>query len=131
MRALTRTASIAAFATVILSGTPALAQDVDINKIFDCSEGGPLGAQTPAQCEDARMVLLNNCTSCHTFVPIVKAQKSEEAWDSQISIHQERVKLDEDEWQLLNDFLKSHFNETEPVPELPPALEALGSNQPA
>lgn len=131
MMSLTRTASVAAFVTVILSGTPALAQAVDINKIFDCSEGGPLGEQTPAQCEDARMVLLNNCTSCHTFVPIVKAQKSDEAWESQISIHRERVKLDDADWQLLNDFLKSHFNETEPVPELPPALEALGSNQPA
>jgi hypothetical protein len=111
---------------------PLAAQEVDIGAIFNCDAGGPLGAQTPEACAATRDVLLNNCTTCHTFVPIVKAQKSEAEWNSLLTAHRERVlHLTEGEFEALGEFLRAHFNETEPVPALPPALEAMSSNQPA
>jgi hypothetical protein len=114
------------------AAAPALAQDLDIDAVFNCSADGPIGDQTPEQCLAARDLLLNNCTSCHSFVPIVKAQKDEAAWTSLLAAHRERVlHLSEDEFRILGDFLRSHYNETEPVPVLPPALEALSTNQPA
>lgn len=113
-------------------GHPATAQDLNIEEVFNCSPDGPLGNQTPEQCMAARNVLLNNCTSCHTFVPIVKAQKAEPAWNSFLSGHRERVQhVSDDDFQLLGDFLKSHYNDTLPPPKLPPALEELSVNQPA
>jgi len=116
----------------IASVTPAAAQDLDFEAVFNCAEDGPLGAQTPEQCMEARNLLLNNCTSCHTFVPIVKAQKTEDAWNALLNLHRDRVpQLSEDEFELLGEYLRSHYNETEPVPELPPALEAIGTNQAA
>jgi len=111
---------------------PVAAQDLNIEEVFNCASDGPIGDQTPEQCVEARTILLNNCTSCHTFVPIVKAQKSEAAWNSLLTAHRERVlHLSDDEFKILGDFLRSHYNETEPVPTLPPALEALSTNQPA
>jgi len=111
---------------------PAAAQDLNIEEVFNCAADGPLGAQTPEECVESRNILLNNCTSCHTFVPIVKAQKSEDAWNSLLTAHRERVlHMSDDEFKMLGDFLRSHYNETEPVPSLPPALEALSTNQPA
>jgi hypothetical protein len=75
---------------------------------------------------------LNNCTSCHSFVPIVKAQKAPNAWDSTLSTHRERVpNMSDEDYQALRLFLKSHFNNKLPPPKLPPELEKLGVNQPA
>lgn len=111
---------------------PVVAQDLNIEEVFNCAPDGPIGDQSPEDCLAARNVLLNNCTSCHTFVPIVKAQKPEAAWAPFLSAHRERVPhLSEDDFKLLGDFLRSHYNDTVPVPALPPALENLGTNQPA
>jgi hypothetical protein len=123
---------VAAMLALPFGGIPAVAQDLDIEAVFNCSPDGPIGDQTPEQCLMARGILLNNCTSCHSFVPIVKAQKNEAAWTSLLTAHRERVlHVSDADFQLLEDFLRSHYNETEPVPQLPPALEALSTNQPA
>ena len=107
------------------------AQGVDIEVLFNCNADGTLGGQTPDQCKASRDVVLNNCTSCHTFVPIVKAQKSPDAWKSLLSVHRERVaEIPEEDFAQLELFLVAHFNETNPVPALPPELENLGTNLP-
>lgn len=107
------------------------AQGADIEAIFNCSAGGPLGEQAPEQCTASRTVLLTNCTSCHTFVPIVKAQKSPESWKSLMQVHRERAgQIPEEDYAQLELFLVAHFNETNPVPALPPELENLGTNLP-
>lgn len=111
---------------------PAQAQSVDLDVIFNCDADGPIGSQTPEQCLETRGTLLNSCTACHTFVPIVKAQKSEEAWNATLDIHRSRVpQMSDEEFEALRVFLQNHFNETLPPPTLPPALEALGSGMPA
>jgi hypothetical protein len=107
------------------------AQGVDIEVIFNCSAGGPLGQQAPKQCVASRNVLFGSCTSCHTFVPIVKARKSADSWKSLMQVHRERVgQVSEEDYAQLELFLVAHFNETNPVPALPPELENLGTNLP-
>ena len=117
--------------SALLPAVPsAIAQGVDINAIFNCEPGGPIGEQTPEQCAASRDRLLSTCTSCHTFVPIVKAQKTAEAWDAALEAHRVRVPdISDDEYEQLGLFLKAHFNDTLPPPALPPELEALGTGQ--
>ena len=108
---------------------PALAQDVDINAIFSC-EAAKSGGQSAADCAATREAILQNCTSCHTFVPIVKAQKTPDEWDSTLGVHRERLPdLAEPQMGQIRLFLVSHFNPSNPPPTLPPELEALGLQQ--
>lgn len=115
-----------------LPATPVLAQDLDMDVVFNCSDPAVMGAQSADECLAARTHLLNNCTSCHTFVPIVKAQKTPEAWTAHMNTHRERVMhMTDSDYQALTDFLKSHYTPEHEPPTLPPALEALSTNSPA
>jgi len=108
------------------------AQSVDLDAIFNCAADGPLGSQTPEQCLESRGVLLNSCTACHTFVPVVKAQKTPDGWNATLDVHRSRVPdLSDEQFEALREFLNAHFNDTLPPPELPPALEQLGTGLPA
>jgi hypothetical protein len=110
----------------------AQAQEFDINKLFDCTPGGPLGKQMPQQCEVARDKMLAACTSCHAFVPIVKAHKNDAGWRATMSSHRDRVNnLNDEEIEQVRLFLVAHFNDKRPVPVLPPELEALNTLPPA
>jgi hypothetical protein len=104
---------------------------VDITKIFWCTEGKN-GGQSSAQCAEARELILQNCTACHSFVPIVKAQKTEDEWDAVLSVHRSRVSnISDEEYAEIRQYLVAHFNPQNPKPELPPELEKLGTDQPA
>lgn len=125
--ALAAAAGIAVLASATLGIEPsAQAQNVNIEKIFWCKEGGPTGEQSEEQCVAARESILNNCTTCHAFVPIVKAQKSEEGWHSFLQAHRARVDMNDADYEQIELFLAEHFNPDNPVPKLPPALEQLG-----
>ena len=131
-----RRTAVAALAGCILFGTPfsafipAVAQGIDISVVFNCDAGGPLGEQTPEECVASRDATLTNCTSCHTFVPIVKAQKPADLWDATLEVHRSRVpNMNDQDYAQLAEFLKAHYNETLTPPTLPPALEALGTGQ--
>ena len=109
---------------------PAAAQEVNIEEIFWCNAGEPTGEQTQEQCIASRDATLTNCTSCHTFVPIVKAQKTPEQWHATMEAHRERVTtMNDEDYAQLEAFLAAHFNPENEPPTLPPALEALGTNQ--
>ena len=70
-----------------------------------------------------RDLVLNNCTTCHTFVPIVVLQMSKEAWERNSRDHRERVKaLSDTDFRTLYEYLKANFNPNRPVPKLPQAL---------
>lgn len=70
-----------------------------------------------------RELVLNNCTTCHTFVPIVILQMSKEAWQRNSRDHRERVKaLSDDDFKTLYDYLARNFNPSRPVPKLPQEL---------
>jgi hypothetical protein len=110
----------------------ALAQDFDINQVFYCNEGEPTGEQSPEECVAARESIFTNCTSCHSFVPAVKAQKTPQEWDATLQTHKTRIEtLTDADFEQIGKFLKSHFNPENPVPQLPPELEALTDLPPA
>lgn len=109
---------------------PVHAQEVNIEEIFWCNEGEPTGEQSPEQCLASRTAVLTNCTSCHTFVPVVKAQKTPDGWSAALEAHRDRVTdMSDEDYAQLHAFLAEHFNPENPPPTLPPALEALGTNQ--
>jgi len=82
---------------------------VNLNEIFPAGRG--------------RELLLNNCTSCHTFVPLVVLQLTKEAWERNKRIHRERVPgLSDADFDALYDYLEANFNPNRPVPKLPQSL---------
>ncbi|MBD25267.1 MAG: hypothetical protein CMG46_09720 [Candidatus Marinimicrobia bacterium] len=105
---------------LLVHSTSASAQELDIEKIFFC----PAGDMSEDDCLYARDTTLITCTACHVFTPFVKAQKTEEEWDSFLESHRGRVEETSDEdYEDISKFLKSHFNPDNPVPQLPPELE--------
>ena len=82
---------------------------VNIDAIFPAGKG--------------RDLVLNNCTSCHTIVPIVVLQMTKEAWERNSRDHRGRVSvLSDAEYKTLYDYLIANFNPQRPVPELPKEL---------
>jgi cytochrome c5 len=82
---------------------------VDIDAIFPAGLG--------------RELLLNNCTSCHTFVPIVMLQMTREAWERNSRDHRGRVTaLSDADFKTLYNYLIANFNPDRPVPKLPKEL---------
>jgi mono/diheme cytochrome c family protein len=95
--------------SAIRSGAPGEAYTVDLDAIF------PAGA--------GRGILLNNCQSCHTWVPVVVLQMNEEEWARSSREHRPRVEaLSDEDFATLYAYLSSTFTPERPVPELPPAL---------
>ena len=82
---------------------------VNIDEIFPAGRG--------------RELLLNNCTSCHTFVPIVVLQMSKDAWQRNSRDHRGRVGgLSDADFAILYQYLIANFNPERPVPKLPKEL---------
>ena len=82
---------------------------VDIDEIFPSGKG--------------RDLVLNNCTGCHTIVPIVVLQMTKDAWERNSRDHRARVTaLSDAEFKTLYDYLIANFNPQRPVPELPKEL---------
>jgi hypothetical protein len=70
-----------------------------------------------------RELLLNNCTTCHTFVPIVILQMTKEAWERNSRDHRGRVaSLSDADFKILYEYLIANFNPNRPVPKLPQEL---------
>jgi hypothetical protein len=70
-----------------------------------------------------REILLNNCTTCHTFVPIVLSQKTKEEWENTRLHHRDRVSgLGDADFKTLYEYLETNFARGHPVPKLPPEL---------
>lgn len=104
---------------------------VDITKILWCQDGQN-GGQTAEQCAQSRELILDNCTSCHSFVPIVKAQKTEAEWDALLASHKAYLtNTSADDLARIRQYLIVHFNPQHPPPALSPELEHLGIDQPA
>ena len=70
-----------------------------------------------------RDLVLNNCQSCHVWVPIVILQMDEDAWHRNSLEHRSRVEaLSDEDFETLYDYVSSTFTPERPVPELPRAL---------
>ncbi len=69
---------------------------------------------------DARDLVLENCTVCHSFVRIVMSQRTEQLWNSVMYRHIGRTgSLSYDKFAAIFDYLKENFNDTKPVPRIP------------
>lgn len=113
----TATKAVATTAAVSSSSSSASSagqsDKVDMNKILPPGKGQSL--------------LLNNCTSCHSFVCAVTGQRTADYWQTIKLGHTERVSgLAAADYDLLFSYLAENFNDKKPVPELPPALKDLG-----
>src|SRR5262245_44236552 len=72
------------------------AAKVNLNEIFPAGRG--------------RELVLNNCTTCHTFVPIVILQMTKQAWERNSRDHRGRVAaLSEADFKLLYEYLEANF----------------------
>ena len=68
-------------------------------------------------------MVLTNCTSCHTFVPIVILQMTKDAWERNSRDHRGRVaSLSDADFKTLYEYLIANFNPGRPVPKLPQEL---------
>jgi cytochrome c5 len=85
------------------------AAKVDLDKIFPPGRG--------------QQLVLNNCTTCHTFVPIVILKMTKEAWERNSRDHRGRVTgLSNSDFQFLYEYLAANFGPHKPVPALPQEL---------
>lgn len=101
-------------------GQNAQAQDLDLDEIFRCS---PTASVNEAQCGEARDLILNNCTICHAFVPIVLQQFDEPGWDGLFDRHADRSpQLTEEQTQKMVKYLAANFNQSIDPPDLPQEL---------
>jgi hypothetical protein len=122
LAALSAVVSISAGARLPLLATPAMAQDADLDAIFHCTATDDAGKQ---KCGQARDLILENCTSCHTFAPIVMQQFDANGWESLIHRHVAGGRVNNispDDVKVIQDYLTATFNPTQPVPQLPKAL---------
>jgi len=109
-------------------GMPAgvtVAQDgLDMDHIFRCTASDDTGR---ADCLEARNIITNNCTVCHTFVPIVMQQFDADGWTGLLDRHVQNGRVDQlsaEQVTKLHDYLSDNFNGDLPPPELPPELLA-------
>lgn len=98
------------------------AQGLDLDQVFRCAATDEAGL---AGCAEGRNLILNNCTVCHTFVPIVMQQFDGAGWTSLLDRHvgNGRVnQLSPEQVAAIHDYLTDNFNGTLPPPDLPPEL---------
>ncbi len=107
------TATVPPTAAATSASSSGTQSKVDMNAILPPGEGQTL--------------LLNNCTSCHSFVCAIKGQRTVDYWQTIKNGHRERVSsMSDDDYNSLFSYLAENFNDKKPAPELPPALQDLG-----
>jgi mono/diheme cytochrome c family protein len=111
------TTAPAAPAGTTAAAAPAVkAGQLDLNAIF------PAGA--------GRDLVLQNCTSCHTIVPIVTGQKPKGQWEVTKNNHLQRVSgLSKDQVDTIFTYLENNFGPDNPVPQLPQELLNTGTSK--
>jgi len=108
------------FVTLVLSPVTTQAQDLDMESILRCHTDEPEGQ---ALCDEGRNIIIENCTACHTFVPIVLQQFDEAGWKGLLDRHHARASaLSEEQFETLGNYLALNFNEEQEPPELPAEL---------
>lgn len=103
----------------IFMGSRGHAQNLDLDVVFRCAVG------EAEDCLAARQTILNNCTSCHTFAPIVMQAFDSDGWTGLLDRHVKNGRVDQlsaAQVQQLHDYLADNFNGDLPPPELPAAL---------
>jgi mono/diheme cytochrome c family protein len=77
-----------------------------------------------------RELVLQNCTSCHTIVPIVTGKKARGQWDVIKQSHSGRVTaMSRDDVNTIFNYLADNFGPDNPEPQLPPELLESGTSK--
>jgi mono/diheme cytochrome c family protein len=72
---------------------------------------------------DGRAAVLDNCTNCHTIVPLVVLQYPQAQWDNSARNHRSRVpRMSDADFKAAYAYLAKNFNPDRPVPKLPQEL---------
>lgn len=67
-----------------------------------------------------RDLMLRDCTTCHSFVPIVTGQRPNERWQSLKIDHKDKVPgTSEADYNAIFAYLMENFNNTKPAPKFP------------
>lgn len=117
-------AALAALLIGLSTSAPVQAQDVDLEAIFRCAATDDPGK---AHCFEARNLITNNCTICHTFVPIVMQQFDSAGWTGLLDRHVQNGRVNQlapEQIAAIHDYLSDNFNGSLPPPDLPPELLA-------
>lgn len=115
-------AAVAMGAVALGAGGMPSAQELNLDEVFHCQATDAAGT---AACGEARDLILNNCTVCHTFVPIVMQSFDANGWTSLIERHVKggRVnQLSTEQVAAIQAYLTENFDGSLPPPELPPEL---------
>jgi hypothetical protein len=105
---------------IVWHGAWAQGSQLDVNAVFRCAAKDDAGVKA---CVSARELILQNCTSCHSFVPIVLQQFDPDGWAALFERHRPRVpQLSDSQIQAMSGYLAANFNAAIPPPELPPEL---------
>lgn len=73
--------------------------------------------------KEKRDLVLNTCTNCHTFVPIVILRMDKGLWEQNKKNHRAYITaLSEKDWDGLYEYLTVNFTPDRPIPELPKEL---------
>ena len=121
-----RSTWVALLALVVLATTAfavvgtSRAQQLDMDVIFRCHGDSE---EDRALCDEGRDLIVNNCTSCHTFVPIVLQQFEAEGWEGLLDRHRGRVShLSDEQVATIHAYVSANFNPEQEPPPLPPAM---------
>jgi len=86
------------------AAAPAGPEPANVTEIFPAGQG--------------RDVVLNNCSSCHNLACSAIGQRTAARWDSLRESHKDKI-TDADAAAAFS-YLKSHFNDANPEPKVPP-----------
>lgn len=109
-------------AASLIDTRPSIAQELNLDLVFPCYAEDDAGK---AQCAEGREIILNDCTICHTFVPIVMQQFEPDGWMGLIARHREGDRiggLSDAEVETVTNYIIATYNRDHEPPELPPAL---------
>lgn len=111
-----------ALVAIACTARPAFGQELDINAVMKCA-GDAKAKQSAEACVAARGLFMQHCTSCHSFVPVVRQQKDEAGWGALMAGHRQRAAdVADPDYEAIGQFLKDHFTPDRPVPDLPQHL---------
>jgi len=107
-------------AMVAMIAFSARSQELDLKTILRCDAET---AQAEADCDRSRALVIQYCTSCHTFAPIVMQQFDEGGWASLMNRHQGWIpNLPEADFVQIRSYLTANFRPDLDPPELPQEL---------
>jgi len=76
---------------------------------------------------DGRILVLNNCASCHAVACAAIGQRTPARWEALQAAHREHIPaMSDEDLETIFTYLQSNFDNTQPEPEIPQAFLQRG-----